>query len=114
MTKFEIKTDRFEIRTSALLESQSADEVFDWYMEQDANCPTIEAAFDTLEDARREFTKNYADYGRTYHERGNVGYLLTGRVAWIEQNEYDEDGEFDQGGDVWEFSAQPFSADDDE
>ena len=113
MTKFEIKSDNFEFRFTGHMPSQSAQEIFDQYLSGSANDPVLEASFDTLEEAKAEFAKNYANYGRTRLERnGKIGFLR-GDLAWIEENEYDEDGEFDQNCGVWEISAEPFSADDD-
>ena len=111
MTKYEIKTDRFEFRFGTYKDSipaMDAAEVFDTYLRCSANDPSLEASFDTLEEAREEFSKTYATLGTTYAQKGHVFWLLIGRVAWIEENEYTEDGEFDQGGDVVEFSAEGY------
>lgn len=105
MTKFEIMTDTFELRP---VRDMSAGEVFDSYMNSCLMAEKREASFDTIEEAQAEFAKNYSNYGRTHVESGSAGRFLWGRVAWIAENEYDEDGEFDQGGDVWAFSAQPY------
>ena len=114
MTKFEIMTDHFEFRFGKSRDSIpafSADEIFAMYFEQDSTCPTREESFDALEDAQREFAAHYSDYGMTRSDHGNVFWLLTGRLAWIEENTYDEDGEFDQGGDVSDYSAEGYSPD---
>lgn len=115
MTKFEIKTDSFQLRFGTYKESipaMTADEVFDAYMGGSANDPTLRASFDTLEEAQAEFSRNFSNYGSTYAEKGNTFWLLRGDVAWIEENEYDEDGEFDQGGAVVGLSAEPYCKED--
>lgn len=111
MTKFEIKTDSFEFRFGTSKNSipeMSGAEVFDTYQMESANDPTLEASFDTLEEAQAEFSKSYSDYGTTYAEKGFTFWLLRGKVAWIEENEYDEDGEFDQGGWTHNVSAESY------
>jgi hypothetical protein len=35
-------------------------------------------------------------------------------VAWIEENEYDDDGEFDQGGVTYDVSAEAYEAGEEE
>jgi len=111
MTKFEIQTDHFELRFGKSKDSipeMSGAEVFNSYQMGSANCPTLEASFDTLEEAQAEFAKNYANYGITRAEKSNVFWLLRGDVAWIEENEYDEDGEFIQGGWTHNVSAEGY------
>ena len=111
MTIFEIKTDNFEFRFGTYknsIPSMTEQEVFDTYLGESCNDPTIRESFDTLEEAREEFSKNYSFYGSTYPEAGNVFWLLRGDLAWIEENEYDDDGEFISGSNVWEYSAQGY------
>lgn len=109
MKKFEIMTDRFEVRFSTPPKSQSAQDVWELY-ESTLNEAKLEASFDTLEEAKAEFQKRWANHGSTRMEKGYAyGWLLLGDVAYIVENEYDEDGEFDHGGDVWEYSAAPYS-----
>ena len=98
----------------------SADEILDTYFSCDTRItsnsldPELRESFDSESEAVAFFRKHYADYGRTRLEHGSTQYLLCGDLAWIERNEYDEDGEFDQGGDVVELSAEPYLADEDE
>ena len=123
MTKFEIKTDSFEFRMGtrrSAIPSMSADEIMDTYFSCDDRItsnsldPEQRESFCDENEAREFFKANYGNYGRTSLEHGNTQYLLRGEIAWIEENEYDEDGEFDQGGAVIEFSAEPYTVDDDE
>lgn len=123
MTKFEIKTDSFEFRFGRSRESvpaMSADEIFDTYLSCDDRItsnsldPVLEASFDSLEEAKSEFAKNYANYGCTRLEHGSVLWLLCGELAWIESNEYDDDGEFDQGGETFAVSAEAYEPEEDE
>ena len=110
MTKYEIFTDRFEFRAGARLQNWTSGEVFDEYQAGTANCPKLECSFDRLEDAVAEFEKNYKDSGRTWAEATNVHWLLIGEVAFLEENEYDDDGDFVQGGDIIDFSAEPYES----
>ena len=117
MNKFEIKTDSFEFRFGTSRDSipaMSAAEIFETYQIGDTTItsnsldPDRVASFDTLEEARAAFAKNFADYGRTRAERGRVFWLLRGELAWIEENEYTEDGDFDQGGVTYDVSAEAY------
>ena len=111
MKKYEIFTDHFELRLGRTRDARSLtpDEVFDEYRMEDANAPHLEASFDTEEEAMAEFRATYAKWGCTNAVRGVVGWLLCGDVAFIEINEYNEDGEYDQGGDVLAFSAEGYT-----
>ncbi len=111
MTRFEIMTDRFEFRFGKSIESipaMDAGAVFSAYQMESASEPTLEASFATQEEAEKEFARNYAEYGSTSAKKGFVFWLLCGRVAWLEENEYDDDGEFDQGGAVLAWSAEGY------
>lgn len=117
MPKFEIRTDHFEFRMGSMrdrIPAMSAEEILATHLSCDDRItsngidPTIEASFDTLEEARAEFTRNYGRYGFTSLDRAGTGYLLSGSLAWIEENEYDDNGDFDQGGATYDVSAQPY------
>lgn len=116
--RWEIKTDSFEFRFGIRPDSvptMSADEVFDTYQSCDTRItsnsidPTTVASFDTEEEAREEFSRNYANYGSTRAEKGMTIWLLHGELAWIEKAWYDEDGEFDQSV-ILEYSAEGYDA----
>jgi hypothetical protein len=111
MTKYEIKTDSFEFsfgKYKASIPSASEDQIFEWYMEGMANDAKTRESFDTLEEAQAEFKKYYANYGSTRAVAGWTNWLLCGELAWIEENEYDDDGEFIQGGGFYDVSAAPY------
>ena len=119
VTRYEIKTDSFEFRMGSrrsAIPSMSAAEIMDTYLSCDTRItsngldPDLRASFDSVAEAVKFFRVNYANYGSTRLERGSIGYLLRGEIAWIEQNDYDANGEFDQGGDVVEFAAEPYTA----
>lgn len=119
MTKYEILTDSFEFHfgTSATkIPSFTADEIFDTYMSCDTRItsnsldPEHAASFDTAEEALAEFRAHYADYGTTRLEKGNVIYLLCGRLAWVEQNDYNDDGDLIDCYGVLALSAEPYEA----
>ena len=116
--KYEIKTDRFQFRFGTYRESiptMSADEVFDTYQSCDTRItsnsldPTTEASYNTEEEAREAFRRDYANYASTVAEKGYTFWTLRGEIAWIEQVWYDDDGEFDQSI-VLEFSAEGYNA----
>ena len=117
MTKFEIKTDHFEFRFGTYkqsIPSMTADEVFEEYLSGSCNDPKLEAAFDSLAAAQAEFKAHYAGYGRTYAEKGFNFWLLVGEIAWIEENEYDEDGEFDCSCCTYDVSAEGYKNEEEE
>ena len=122
MKKYEIYTDTFEFRFGRYEDSipeMSGYEIFQTYLSCDTKIttnsldPHLEASFDTLEEARAEWEKNYKNYGRTWAEKGNVFWFLRGQLAWLDENEYTEDGEFDQGGALWESSVQGYRKEND-
>lgn len=112
MKKYEIFTDRFELRLGRCSDSRSltAGDVFGEYRMEDANAPTRVARFASEAEALAAFDAEYKTYGRTHACRGVASWLLTGDVAYLEVNEYDDDDEFDQGGDVIAFSAEAYEA----
>lgn len=117
MTKFEIKTDRFEFRFGTSKDSipaMTADEVFEEYLQGSCNDPELQASFDSLEAAQEEFKAHYAGYGRTYAEKGYIFWLLVGEVSWIEEAEYDEDGEFLEMNGTWAVSAEGYKNEEEE
>lgn len=110
MIKYEIYTDSFEFRfgkDKSSIPDATADDIWEWYTEESCQCPEMVGSFDRREDAKAAFNKYYANYGETHAENGNVFWLLRGRVAWIEVNNYDNNGEFDCGVDVIGLSAEP-------
>lgn len=116
MTKYEVFTDTFEFRFGTYkgsIPSMTVGEVWMEYNCQSCNDPVRVASFDTLEDALAFFRENYDDYGRTWAEKGCVFWLLRGQVAWIDGNEYDEDGNFVDGGVLYECSAEPYEKEED-
>ena len=111
MKKYEIMTDNFELRLGRTDDARelTAADVFTEYQEEDANAPALVESFDNIDEARAAFRAHYANYGSTRAVRGEAGWLLLGQVAFLIENEYDEDGDYDQGGDIWEYSAEPYS-----
>lgn len=106
MTKFEVFRDAFEINGSGI-ERLSAAEVFDECRTHSGSFAKRLGSFDTLEEAQALFAREKV-VADTSRYQGRAYPLIMGEVVWIEQNEYDEDGEFDQGGDVIEFCAEPY------
>lgn len=112
MTKYEIYTDRFEFSSHGKSwPSQTVDDIIDlYYGPYVCNNPKLEASFDSLEEAKAEFESHYRNYGSTREASGWAGgFLLVGEIAWLEENEYDEDGDFDQGGGWLDWSVEPYT-----
>lgn len=100
MTKYEIYTDTFEFRFGtykASIPEMTEGDILDEYLWQSSICPKLESSFENLDMATAFFRENYADYGKTWAEKGNCFWLLRGRLAWLEASHYDDDGEFDYG-----------------
>ena len=112
--KYEIVSERFELSTFSHWPSMTKDELFDAI--QAANewagwsAPITEVSFPTLEEAQSAFENDYKRLASTHHEHYNRQDFLTGTVYWIEANDYDEDGDFDQGSGPIEFAAEPYTS----
>lgn len=105
--KFEIRTDHFEFhfgKYKGSIPTISDEEIFDWYQRSCCDPVTVEE-YDTLEEAKEAFKESYSDYGHTRAEKGNAFWFLVGDLAWIEENIFTDDGDFDQGGWTYDFSA---------
>lgn len=112
MTKYEIYTDSFELgfgKAKSSIPNATADDIWAWYMEESCQYPEMVGAFDSLENAKAEFNKNYANYGETHAEKGNIWWHLRGQVAWIEETIYNNDGDFESDGGTLDFSAEPYN-----
>ena len=120
MTKYEIRTDHFEFRLADRVVAFTGSEIMDTYFSCDTRItsnildPAFRESFTEEEEAVQFFPAHYDNYGGTRLQKSNVGYLLTGEIAWLEENDYDEEGEFDCGGGVIIFSAEDFSPEPDE
>lgn len=110
--KYEIWTDRFEIRIGRTEDARTMTEreVFDEYLAEDANNPHLAGTFDTQEEAEEHFKRYFANYGTSRAVRGTAGWLLVGQVAYLQADEYDEDGEYIQGGDILMTSSEAYEA----
>ena len=110
MTKYEIKRDTFEFRFGTYKDSipaMSSKEIFDMYLSR-TNYPEPLYSYDTEAEALACFDP----MASTWAEKGNVFWLLRGEVRYIEINEYDEDGEFDRGGDILVYAAEAYEKED--
>lgn len=110
MTKFEIKKSSFEFRFSrrnpppALSSKEIADMFFGSY---DYDPETI-ASFDSKEEAVKAFEGEKVSASTYLSEGWANSLLICGTIVWMEENTYDEDGEFDQGGDVWCIATEAY------
>lgn len=123
MTKYEIYTAAFELDIYSgrehYLPSMTAEEIFDEARKNiGANGGAfLEASFGAEAEAMAEIDR-HSDYysGRTFHHKGgpdNAWTIITGSVAWVEEVEYDDDGEYDQGL-VVSYYAAPYSSPEEE
>ena len=64
----------------------------------DCQEPEVIKSFETLEEAKEEF-KKYQTSIRELSNHGMTYFLI--EEYMVEENEYDEDGEWMAGGDVW-------------
>ena len=68
---------------------------------QDDQYPEIVKSFDNLEDAKNELQKYKSNIRKL---SGGAGKYYLIEEYYIEENTYDKDGEWLEGGDIWEFS----------
>lgn len=68
--------------------------------------PELIAEFDTLEEARKELKKYESSI---WLLSGGAGAYYGIEEYYIEENEYEEDGEWVDGGSIWEFSKMDLS-----
>lgn len=120
MIKYEIMTENFEFRMGTRRDKippMSAGEIVDMHLSCDdrITCnyinPDRHESFADEAAARKFFGERYSNYGRTNITKNGANWLLSGQIAWLEANEYDENGEFNQGGEVLSYAAEPFLPD---
>ena len=119
MIKYAICTDRFEFKfpKGRSIPDMTGQEIFDTYFSGDTRItsnsfdPDYVAVFDTKEAAMAEWERNYKDFGLTYQQDGNVMQFLVGDIAYLEEQIFDDDG-FITSGDIWEYSAMPYTKED--
>lgn len=113
-TKYEIYTGRFEIRGGTSKNSIGSYTEWDLFdATWNSTSPKLEAEFNTETEAREYFAGRYADYGRTWAEKGFTFWLLRGEIAWLEKNIYTDDGEYDSSDGVIDLSAEPYTNEED-
>ena len=124
MTKYEIYLDDFQFRMGTtsknLIPSMSADEIFDTYMSCDTRItsnsfnPTCVGRYETKESAERDW-EFYKNWGRTYAEKGQTQWILRGELAWLEELDFDDDGEdcLEVNGTL-AISAEPYKGEEEE
>ena len=96
MKKFELKANTIEVKYSI------RDEIKEGITTtEDDRDDKVIASFDNLEDAKAELSK----YDSSIRElSGGAGKYYEVREYYIEENIYDDDGEWIDGGDIWDFS----------
>lgn len=111
MTKYVIYTDDFEFRFGTSRDSiptASPVQIWEWYLAESANDPHAAEEFSDRNEALEYFYDNYGDgWPSTYAQKSSVFWLLRGEVAYLQEEEWDED-ECIQGGDILLYSAERY------
>lgn len=94
-TKYEIRRNDCQVRKESETEEGCT-------LQQRDQEPEIMKSYDTLAEAK-EALKKYK--GSVEYIRDTVSFFQVVEY-YIEQNEYDEDGEWVSGGDVWDFAPR--------
>ena len=98
MKKYEITKESIELPAG----SWATDDIFDEYDRQTSHDAHFVASFDTLDEAREAFREE-CEKASTWAS----GAVLNADVIIFLANEYDEDGNFDQG-EIIEVYAEPY------
>ena len=99
MKKFELMKNDIEINW------RDKDKIVEGCTLIQGDCdPELIKSFDNKDEALEEL-KNYKSDIREL--KGNLGTYFEVTEYYIVENTYDEDGDFVEGGDVWEFSQMP-------
>lgn len=101
MKKFELRKGYVEVRSKDL-KNVSDFPIFD----QSVIVTQLIKSFDSLEDAKKALSKKESDI---YKFQSHGLYHCGITQFFIEENEYDEDGEWVSGGDVWGWTPLNFS-----
>lgn len=94
MKKYEIKRNTAELNKKSEVREGVT-------IEQDNQDPEVLESFDTIEEARKTL-KNYKSSCEKVEGYHAAFYRVT--EIYIEENVYDEDDEWIDGGDVWAFA----------
>ena len=70
-------------------------------LQQDSYFPEIIDSFDTLEEAETELSKYTSEIDEL---SGGNGKFYTVTEYYVQENTYDDDGEWRDGGDIWAFA----------
>lgn len=97
----------------------SADEIFDAYQSCDGRItsnflePRLCGSYATLEEAQAAL-RDGGYSAETRLQKGQAEWLLTGELVWIEENEYDAEGDFDQQLAIHDVLAEPYDPEESE
>lgn len=94
--KYEIRKNTREISYKNRMEIKQG-----CTLEQDNQVPEIIKSFDDKDEALNELKSYKSDIRKL---SGILGTYYAVTEYYVEENEYDEDGEWASGGDAWEFS----------
>ena len=109
MKKYEIWTVSFDVRLGNRKgEEWTEYELVREFCSQDSD-PQRRTSYTTEEEAREAFAAHWADYGSTrLFSAFSGGYYLSCKIAYLEPAEYDEDGDYIEGGDWVMESVEPY------
>lgn len=111
MKKYEIYSDSFETRLSGRSEEAGVTltekDIYDLYGMETFHDSSLLESYDSKEAALADFHAHYRKYATTTLESGASYNFLAATVVYVEENEYDEDGEYDSGH-ILEYAAEPF------
>lgn len=102
MKKYEVFAEQIEIRNASIDWTDA--EIIDELGRKSFHDPQLIGSFDTYEEARAE----YLDQCRMATTSA-AGAVILADVVTLDLNEYDENGDFDQGENI-DIFAEPYTA----
>ena len=109
MIKYSVYEENFEFRGDYRQSGLSERDIIDLYCGLSFWDPTLLGSYDTLDEARATLNTICPV---TYHSDAARGGLAVGRLGYIAEEEYDDDGEFDQCSTIWDYAVKPMEAED--
>lgn len=107
MIKYSVYEENFEFHGDYRQTGLTERDIIDLYQGLSFTAPILLGSFDTLDEARATL-KTVCP--ATYHSDAARGGLAVGRLGYIAEEEYDEDGEFDQCSTIWDYAVEPMEA----
>lgn len=102
MTKFVVYTDSYECRINPAA-GATAEQIWAAYQAESSTDPRTIGSFASLDEAKAELEKFSPS---TRSGKTNTGWVAWGALAWIEEEEHDEDDDFVCTNCIWSYSAE--------